>query len=106
MQQQNNKKYKINARAWYLPGYCFSFWIQNKVIEVFSVSMLKALILSFSLFSGKLVSYLFLFQVFFSLNFLLTLKVCVLLFSTHHAHNYTLVYDKTLRVLKHCLLLS
>jgi hypothetical protein len=23
MQQQNNKKYKSNARAWYLPGYHF-----------------------------------------------------------------------------------
>ena len=48
MQQQNNKKYKSNARAWYLPGY-------QKILfsQVFSKLYVKNPVnISFKLFSA------------------------------------------------------
>ena len=68
----------------------------------FSHSRSRSLILSFPMFSRKLLPHLFLFQILLSLQFLVTLKVRILLFPTHHAHVSTLAKDKSFHILKHC----
>jgi len=66
--------------------------------------MFKPLFLSFS---RKLLSHLFLFKILFSLQFLIMLKLRILLFSTRHAHvstpnqaNKSITHSKTLPLLR------